>query len=274
MRPPTPHRSRAPGRATRSEVPPVRADAADATASPESALAAALRTAAAAAVWGLVHSLLASHAVKRRAAQRVGERTARGWYRVAYNAQAVVTTAALGAYVWRHRGPVVYEAHGAARLLVRGAQAAVLAGFLRALYDGGLGDLSGVRPVADWLGAGPLRPIPDGQGPVEGADGRPAPRGLALHTRNPANAFIVPVLWVAPRVRAGWAGMSAAFTVYAVAGSLHSERMLRARWGAAFAAYQRSAVPFFVPRLRPAPPVPPAAPPVLAAGPTPSDAPA
>jgi hypothetical protein len=217
----------------------------------ESATSAALRTAAAAAAWAALHSLFASHAAKRRAARAVGERTARGWYRVAYNAQAAATTAALGAYVWRHRGPVLYEARGPARLLARGAQAVAAAAFLRALYDGGIGDLSGARPAADWLAGRPLRPVPDGQGPVEDDAGRPAPRGLSLHTRNPANAFIVPVLWVAPRVRAGWAGMAAVFTAYSVAGSWHGERMMRARWGEAFAAYQRSGVPFLVPRATP-----------------------
>jgi hypothetical protein len=244
----------------------------------EPAAHAALRAAAATLVWSAAHSLLASHAAKRRAARVAGERTARGWYRVAYNAQAVATTAALGAYVWRHRGPVVYEAAGAARPLVRGAQAVAVAAFLRALYDGGIGDLSGLRPLAAWLRGGPLRRVPDGQGPVEDDAGRPAPRGLSFHTRNPANAFIVPVLWVAPRVRAGWAGMSAVFTAYSVVGSLHAERMMRARWGEAFAAYQRSGVPLLVPRLRPVRPArahpgagaPPAVPPP-AAGP---DAPA
>ena len=216
----------------------------------ESAARAALRTAAATVVWAAVHSALASHAAKRRAARVAGERTARGWYRVAYNAQAVATTAALGAYVWRHRGPVVYEARGTGRLVVRGAQAAAVAAFLRALYDGGPGDLSGARPLAAWFAGRPLRPVPDGQGPVEDDLGRPAPRGLSLHSRNAVNAFIVPVLWVAPRVRAGWAGMGAVLTAYAVAGSWHGERMLRARWGDAYAAYQRSGVPFLVPRLR------------------------
>jgi hypothetical protein len=230
----------------------------DASATPEPAARAALRTALATVAWAALHSALASHAAKRRAARVAGERTARGWYRIAYNAQAVATTAALGAYVWRHRGPVVYEAHGSVRLLVRGAQAAAVATFLRALYDGGIGDLSGARPLAAWLAGRPLRPVPDGQGPLEGDDGRPAPRGLSFHTRNPANAFIVPVLWVAPRVRAGWAGMSAVFTAYSVAGSWHAERMMRARWGDAFAEYQRSGVPFLVPRARPV--IPPTAP--------------
>ena len=236
--------------------------ASSAHASPaESATRAALHAAVAAAAWAVLHSVLASHAAKRRATHLVGERTARTWYRVAYNAQAVVTTAALGAYVWRHRGPVLWDAQGAARLLVRGAQAAALATFARALYDGGLGDLSGARPVADRLAGRPLRPIPDGQGPVENDAGQPAPRGLSFHTRNPANAFIVPVLWIAPRVRAGWAGMSAVFTAYSVAGSFHAERMMRARWSESFAAYQRSGVPFLLPNRHPVRPLPPVAPP-------------
>jgi len=218
----------------------------------ESAARAALRAAAATVAWAAVHSLFASHAAKRRAERAAGARLARGWYRVAYNAQAVATTAALGAYVWRHRGPVVYEARGRVRPLVVAAQAVAVAAFLRALYDGGLGDLTGVRPARAWLRGEPLRPIPDGQGPPESDAGLPAPRGLGRHTRNPANTFIVPALWIAPRVRAGWAGMSAVFTAYAVAGSWHGERMMRARWGDAFAAYQQSGVPFFVPRVRPA----------------------
>jgi hypothetical protein len=229
-----------------------------------SAAGAALRAAGATVAWAALHSALASHAAKRRAARLAGERAARGWYRVAYNAQSVAATAALAAYVWRRRGPVLYEARGAARPLVLGAQAAAAALFVRALYDGGIGDLSGLRPLAAWLGGRPLRPVPDGQGPVEDDAGRPAPRGLSRYTRNPSNVFIVPVLWVAPRVRAGWAGMSAVLTAYTVVGSWHGERMMRARWGDAFAAYQRSGVPFYLPRLRPVD-----APAARAPGPTP-----
>jgi protein-S-isoprenylcysteine O-methyltransferase Ste14 len=217
---------------------------------PESAARAALRTALASIAWAAVHSALATHAAKRRAERLAGARAARGFYRLAYNAQAVATTAALGAYVWRHRGPVVFEARGAARPLVVGAQVAAAALFLRALYDGGIGDLSGARPVAEWARGGPQRPIPDGQGPLESDAGGPAPRGLSFHTRNPSNVFIVPLLWIAPRVRAGWAGMAAALTGYAVAGSWHTERMLVERWGAPYEAYRRSGVPFYVPRLR------------------------
>lgn len=217
---------------------------------PESALFAALRAAAATAAYALLHSTLASHGAKRAAARLVGERAARGWYRVAYNGHALAATAALGAYVWRHRGPVVWETRGAARGAVRVVQVVAIGTFLKALVDAGLGDLSGARPARDLLRGRPLRPVPDGQGPFEDDGGRPAPRGLSWRTRNPANVFIVPVLWAVPSARAGWVGMSAVFTAYAVAGSRHGERMLRARWGPAFAAYQASGVPFFMPAAR------------------------
>lgn len=216
---------------------------------PESAVAAALRAAAATAAYALLHSALASHGAKRAAARLVGEHAARGWYRVAFNGHALVATAALGAYVWRHRGPVVWETRGAARGVVRAAQLVAIGAFVKALADAGLGDLSGARPARDWLFGRPLRPVPDGQGPFEDDAGRPAPRGLSWRTRQPSNAFVVPVLWVVPGARAGWVGMSAVFTLYAVAGSWHSERMLRARWGPAFEAYRASGVPFLVPRL-------------------------
>lgn len=214
---------------------------------PESARAAALRAAVATVAYTLLHSALASRGAKRAAARLAGERAARGWYRVFYNAHALAATAALGAYVWRHRGPVVWETRGAARGAVWAAQGIAVGIFFTALVDAGLGDLSGARPARDWLLGRPLRPIPDGQGPFEDDAGRPAPRGLAWRTRNPSNVFIVPVLWIVPSARAGWVGMSVVFTAYAVAGSWASEQRLRARWGPAFAAYRASGVPFLVP---------------------------
>jgi hypothetical protein len=214
---------------------------------PEPAASAALRAAAATAAYALAHTLFATHAAKRLAARLAGEDRARGWYRVAYNVQAVAGLGLLGAYVWRHRGPFVWHPAGAARAALRVGQAASLAAFGKALWDAGLGDLSGVRPARDYLTGRPLRPVPDGQGPFEDDAGRPAPRGLSLRVRQPTNFFIVPVMWVVPSARAGWVGMSAAFTAYSVLGAARGERMLRARWGAAERAYQTSGVPFLVP---------------------------
>lgn len=213
----------------------------------ESPLDAAVRAALATAAYALVHTAFASHRAKRLAADLAGEEVARGWYRLAYNAQAVAGLGLLGAYVWRHRGPFVWHTQGPARTGLRVLQGVAIGTFLKALWDAGLGDLSGARPARDYLLGRPLRPVPDGQGPLEDDAGHPAPRGISLHTRQPANAFIVPVLWVVPGARAGWVGMSVAFTAYAVLGSWSSQRRLRARWGAEYAAYEASGVPFLVP---------------------------
>lgn len=213
----------------------------------EPPLGAAVRAALATAAYAFVHTALASHRAKRLAADLAGEEATRGWYRLAYNAHAVAGLGLLGAYVWRHRGPFVWHTHGPARAAVRVLQGVAIGAFLKGLADSGLGDLSGARPARDYLLGRPLRPVPDGQGPLEDDAGHPAPRGLGLHTRQPVNAFIVPVLWVVPSARAGWVGMSVAFTAYAVLGAWRGERMLGARWGAEYEAYQASGVPFLVP---------------------------
>jgi protein-S-isoprenylcysteine O-methyltransferase Ste14 len=92
-------------------------------------------------------------------------------------------------------------------------------------------------------------PITDGQGPAAHGPGALEVRGAFTRTRNPLNAATVPVLWLAPRASAARLGFNVAATVYLVAGSRHTEQLLRGRHGRAFADYQASGVPFFVPSL-------------------------
>jgi hypothetical protein len=60
-----------------------------------------LKVAAATAVFGLVHSALASRKAKRAATQAFGERNRNGLYRVAYIAQSAATLGLLAAYIRR-----------------------------------------------------------------------------------------------------------------------------------------------------------------------------
>jgi hypothetical protein len=106
---------------------------------PEPAASAALRAAAATAAYALAHTLFATHAAKRLAARLAGEDRARGWYRVAYNVQAVAGLGLLGAYVWRHRGPFAWHPDGAARAPAAGGQVLATGTFLKALWDAGWG---------------------------------------------------------------------------------------------------------------------------------------
>ena len=60
-----------------------------------------LKTAGATVAYALVHSGLASDPVKARVRRAVGDRAYDGLYRASYNAVAVGTLVALGAYVRR-----------------------------------------------------------------------------------------------------------------------------------------------------------------------------
>lgn len=208
-----------------------------------------VRAVVATAAWGVVHSLLASEAAKRAAARLVGEREARTWYRVAFNTQAVLTTAALTVYLWRHRGETAYELHGPARAAVRLGQLAAVGYVLWAATNVGLGELSGFRHVAARLAGDALPPIPAGQGPTVAGQPGVVASGPFAHSRNPLNMATVPVLWLAPKASVARVAFNAAATVYLVVGSWHAERMQVARRRAEMDAYRQSGVPFFLPRL-------------------------
>jgi protein-S-isoprenylcysteine O-methyltransferase Ste14 len=213
---------------------------------------AALRAAAAVGAFALVHSALASRSAKRAAERIAGERGRDGWYRAAYNAQAVATFAALVAYVGRLPDRRLYDARGVLAGLLRAGQLAGLAYAAAALREVGLGPFAGATSLAAWAGARPQVPRePEGQGPA------PAPQGGGLRTtgpfawsRHPLNFAPLPVLWLNPHMTVNLAVFNAATTLYLIAGSRHEEARLAAAYGADYEAYRRSGVPFYWPRVR------------------------
>jgi hypothetical protein len=66
-----------------------------------------LKTAAATALFGVVHSALASRAAKERMSELLGSRTGRGLYRLFYIGQSVGSLATLAAYVRRLTGTCI-----------------------------------------------------------------------------------------------------------------------------------------------------------------------
>ncbi|HEY0780778.1 MAG TPA: hypothetical protein VGD56_22665 [Gemmatirosa sp.] len=227
-------------------------DAADAAPDDGTVRDAMLRVALATAAFSAVHSLLASHRAKRAAERLLGERTARGGYRLAYNGVAIAMTLGLTGYVLRRRGPIVYSLAGPAAALVRTAQLAALGAAARAAIDAGFADLSGFGPLWRWATGGPLTAIPDGQGPSERSPGEPTPHGAFLRSRNPLNFYVIPVLWLAPRASAGRIALNAVFTAYCFAGSWHANEMLEQRHGTEWEGYEEKVRRMVVPSLDPA----------------------
>lgn len=205
-----------------------------------------LKTAAAVAAFGLLHSLLASQSAKRKAARLVGERNRDGLYRLFYNTQSVVSTGLLIAYAARQPGREIYRFRGGPRLLMLAGQAGCLGMMSAAVRELGFGEISGLTNAADWAAGRAVRPEPEAQGPAVGGDTRLRTGGPYRLCRHPLNFWAVPLLWLSPRMTTTLAAFNAAATVYLVWGSAREDARLADRFGPAYDRY-RERVPFFVP---------------------------
>jgi len=210
-----------------------------------------LRTATATVAYGLVHSALADDAVRRRVRvrDRVGPRAYDGLYRAAYNAQAVGTLAALAIYVRRLPDRELYRARGPLALALRAGQAAGLAYMGWSVWHVGPARFAGLDGLAVWSAGNPeVPPAAVGQGPSLGDDGAVRADGPFRHGRHPLNLAAPAVLWLNQRMTANLLAFNAVATAYFVIGSIREEARVRAAYGRAYADYQRSGVPFYLPR--------------------------
>jgi hypothetical protein len=220
---------------------------------------AALRIGVAALVFAAVHSALASRRAKQAAERVAGERTRNGWYRAAYNAQAVATFGALVAYGRRLPDRQLYQARGVLAALLRAGQLAGIAYLAAAVRDVGVARMAGVASLGALVrGEDEVPPEPEAQGPAPADGAGVRATGPFAWSRHPLNFAPLPVLWLNPRMTVNLAAFNAVATLYLIAGSWHEETRLAAAYGADYEAYRRSGVPFYWPR--PGRPAPPAAP--------------
>ncbi len=209
----------------------------------------ALKIGAATAIFGVVHSLLASHGAKNFAARLVGERRRDAAYRIFYNAQAIATFALVLGYGSCLPTRTLYRVRGPVAGLLRGAQAAGLVWAYLAAREVGILRLAGMTNLHAYLRGEPMPPGPAAQGPERQETGALSAGGPFRWSRHPLNLAPVPVFWLTPHLTTRRLAFNLVATVYLVLGSLHEERRLRALYGADYDAYQRSGVPFFLPLL-------------------------
>ena len=213
------------------------------------------RTAAATLAYGLVHSVLAGDSTKRRVRAAVGDRNFDGLYRGFYMAQSTLGLVALAAYVGRQPNRELYRARGPAAAALRAGQLAGLAYMGWAQWHIGPLRFSGLDSLAAYLAGAPeIPPAAVGQGPSARADGSMHVAGPFRQSRHPLNLACPVVLWLNPRMTTNLATFNAICTAHFFFGSAREEIHLRNAHGAAYRAYQRSGVPYYLPRLGGAPP--------------------
>jgi protein-S-isoprenylcysteine O-methyltransferase Ste14 len=183
------------------------------------------------AVYGVVHSWLASMQAKDLAGKLLGVSVMERYYRLAYNIFAVLSfLPVLALLVWLpdqrlYRLPMPWL------WLTVGIQGlAALTIFIGLLQTGPL-DFAGLRQLF---------------GP---ADNRPAELvtgGLYRYVRHPLYTTGIVFLWFSPVMSANLAGLFAGLSAYLVIGALFEERKLVRQYGQAYLDYRRT-TPMLIP---------------------------
>jgi len=206
------------------------------------------RLAAATTLWLGVHSLLASGPVKQAAARMLGERRRNAFYRLCYNAFALVSFGTLGLYAARLPDRELYRAPHQVAGLMRLGQIFSLMMMLGGVRQIGLGRFSGLSSLMAWArGDAEVPNAPEAQGPAPDEAGRLRTGGPFRWSRHSLNFWILPLFWLMPRMTARLLLFNALITLYTVPASRHEEARLRAAYGDAYAEYQGSGTPFLLP---------------------------
>ncbi len=198
------------------------------------------------AIWAGVHSLLASKKAKELAVRAGGPRQRDGLYRLAYNAQSVLSVAWVARWFLRLPDDELYRAEYPWSLLFRAGQAASLGVLLSGVRIVGVLEFAGLAPLWRLLTGRASRPEPEAQGPPIGDD-EMVEAGTFRFTRHRGTlgALGLFVLW--PSMTVNRAVLAVLVALYVVLGSLHEEYRLRLAYGEAFERYRRR-VPFLLPR--------------------------
>ena len=185
------------------------------------------------ALYGVLHSWLASLSAKRLARRLFGPSADR-LYRLAYNVVGAITLLPLLAFTAWQPGRPLYSLPTPLSWLFLAGQAAALVVIGLGLLQTGPSHFLGVRQL--------LEPARD---PTENTP-RLTTGGLYRYVRHPLYGAGFVFLWLTPVMTSTLLALYLGLSLYLYIGSLFEERRLLLEFGAAYQAYQRK-----VPRLFP-----------------------
>lgn len=183
-------------------------------------------------LYGALHSILASHTVKRWAC-RVGGAGARRWYRLGYNVIVTVTLLPVLALVALLPDAPLYTWPGALRWLGYALQGLGLVGMIAGLLQTDLGAFSGLSQMRGQEDDSLCSPD------ARGRDGQLVTRGLYRWVRHPLYTAGLLILWANPAVTWNVLAFNLGVTAYLIAGAVLEELKLLVEFGDAYAAYRR-----------------------------------
>lgn len=200
----------------------------------------ALATFGATVAFGLWHSLLCLPRVKSDAQKLIGPRYGRGFYRLFFMLQSLLTTGALAAFVITRPSRVIYSAPKWARPLHWMVQTGAVFIALWGVKELRFRRFSGIQGAADAIKGKPQDEIaaPETQSP-DGGDGLSYERGPFRWSRHAIEWIILVVLWATPLLKTNWIGFNIASTFYMIAGVFAEEKRLVAKGGDAYRDYQK-----------------------------------
>lgn len=194
-------------------------------------LLAALLTLTAVALYGGLHSLLATRWAKARARRALGPSTDR-LYRLAYNAIGAVTLLPVLAVPARFPGQLIYSIPWPWTALTVAVQVAALLTILLGVSQTGMASFLGLRQLLEQEGDRPRLVV----------------GGLYRWVRHPLYTAGLAFLWFSPVMTTSLLALYAGLTAYIEIGSRLEERRLIHEFGEAYQDYRRC-----VPRLIPLP---------------------
>ena len=194
------------------------------------------------AIYGFLHSLFASHTLKRWAC-RVGGDVARRSYRLVYNIFVALTFVPVVALVAFLPDAPLYAFPGVWRWLGYGLQGLGAVALVVVLLQTDLGSFSGLSQLR---GRDESLCSPD----ARGRSGTLVTSGFYRWVRHPLYTAGLVFLWANPQVSWNTLALNIGATAYLIIGAILEERKLVTEFGAAYAEYRRRTpmlIPFRLP---------------------------
>ncbi|MFQ3565500.1 MAG: DUF1295 domain-containing protein [Aggregatilineales bacterium] len=191
-------------------------------------------------LYGLIHSLLASHRAKSQFERTFGSRAYHGLYRLIFNLIATMSFIPYLLLLIVAPSTIVWSVDGAIAFVLRAIQLLGLIGLTLSLLQIDLGEFAGLTQLRAYLHG---ESLPLALRPLQ-------VRGIYRWFRHPLYLFAMLVLWAQPLMTDVMLSFVLGCSLYFIIGSRYEEKRLLATYGEHYSTYLKR-VGWIGPALRP-----------------------